>query len=110
MRVLRLKPYLRAMAKMGFSDEDMRRVEAAILSAPQANPVVRGLKGVRKTRFARPGTGKSGGGRAIYFFMVENQILAMLTAYPKGMQDDLSPADRRAVLRAISEIVDGEIQ
>ena len=109
MRVFRLKPYLRAMTKMGLSDGDMERIEAGILSAPFANPAIIGLKGVRKVRFARPGTGKSGGGRAIYYFVVEDQMLAMLTAYPKNVKDDLSADDRRAILRAIASILeDGE--
>ena len=69
MRVVRLKPYLRAMKGMGLDDAAMRKVEAAILAAPGAHPIVPGLRGIRKMRFARPGAGKRGGGRAIYYVM-----------------------------------------
>ena len=34
MRVVRLKPYLRAMKGMGLDDDAMREIEAAILAAP----------------------------------------------------------------------------
>jgi|SRR5215211_9400675 len=107
MRIIRLRPYLRAMKAMGFGDKVMWEVEAMILSAPEAYPIIRGLKGARKARFARPGTGKSGGGRAIYFVALSNEILAMLTAYPKSAKEDLTPDDRRAVLRAIEGLLSG---
>ena len=104
MKVVRLSPYVKAMDRMGLSDRDMRQVEASIMIAPQAHPVIRGLKGVRKARFARPGTGKSGGGRAIYYLAVSPGTLFMLTAYPKNERDDLSSDQRRAILAAIDAI------
>ena len=58
MRVVRLKPYVRAMKGMGLDEAAMRAVEAAILAAPEANPAIKGLRGIRKARFARPGAGK----------------------------------------------------
>ena len=104
MQVVRLTPYLRAMRAMGFDETDMRNIEAAILAAPQAHPIVKGLRGVRKARFARPGSGKSGGGRALYYVMLSRELLFMLTAYPKNERDDLSSDQRKAILRAIEGI------
>jgi len=48
---------------MGVDSESMRDLEAAIIAAPHAHPILQGLRGVRKARFARRGGGKSGGGR-----------------------------------------------
>jgi hypothetical protein len=104
MQVVRLKPYLRAMKDMGFDDAAMREVEFMILGAPEAHPTIQGLRGVRKARFARPGRGKSGGGRAIYYVAVVPDRLFMLTAYPKNERDDLSPDQRKAILAAIESI------
>ena len=70
--------------------------------------MIRGLRGVRKIRFARPGTGKSGGGRAVYYVALKGGLLAMLTAYPKNEKDDLTPDDRKAILRAIEALVSGD--
>jgi hypothetical protein len=105
MRVVRLTPYVRAMERMGLDDADMRRVEAEILAIPQAHPAIQGLRGVRKARFARPGMGKRGGGRAIYYFLVSRESLFMLTAYPKNERDDLSSEQRRAILLALERIM-----
>jgi hypothetical protein len=107
MLVVRLKPYLRAMAKMGFDDRQMRDVEAMILAAPESYPVVQGLRGVRKARFARPGRGKRGGGRAIFYVALLPDRLFMMTAYPKNERDDLSSAQRKAILAAIESIKGG---
>jgi hypothetical protein len=104
MRVVRLKPYLRAMQRMGFKDDAMRKVEAAIAAAPDAHPMIKGLRGVRKARFARAGKGKSGGGRAIYYLAISPDILFMMTAYPKNEREDLSAGQRRAILAAIESI------
>lgn len=104
MIVVRLKPYLRAMKRMGFGDALMREIEAVILSAPEAHPMIQGLRGVRKARFARPGRGKSSGGRAIYYLAVSSDRLFMITAYPKDERDDLSADQRIAILAAIDRI------
>ena len=108
MRVVRLKPYLRAMRRMGLGEIEMRRIESEILAAPDSHPVIQGLKGVRKVRFARSGGGKSGGGRAIYYVQLGRGLLAMLTAYAKSEKEDLTPEDRRAILRAVQAILEGE--
>jgi hypothetical protein len=108
MRIVRLKLYLRAMKGMGLDDTAMREIEVAIVAAPEAHPMIKGLHGVRTARFARPGMGKSGGGRAIYYVALKGGFLAMLTAYPKNEKDDLTSEDRKAILRVIETLVSGD--
>ncbi|HEX9906494.1 MAG TPA: type II toxin-antitoxin system RelE/ParE family toxin [Propylenella sp.] len=62
------------------------------------------MRGVRKARFARPGTGKSSGGRVIYYLGVSAHSLFMMTAFPKSERDDLSPEQRKAILAVIEGI------
>ena len=104
MKVVRLKPYLRAMKGMGLDDATMREIETTILVAPDAHPMIKGLRGARKARFPLPGRGKSGGGRTIYYVAVAPGTLFMMTAYPKNERDDLSPDQRRAILTALASI------
>ncbi|MEX6506160.1 type II toxin-antitoxin system RelE/ParE family toxin [Jiella sp. M17.18] len=106
MRIVRLRPYLRAMERMGLDDAAMRRVEADVAAAPAAHPVMTGLRGVRKARFRLPGRGKSGGGRVIYFLAV-GEAIYMMTAYPKNERDDLSAEQRKAILATIESIKGG---
>jgi hypothetical protein len=66
--------------------------------------LIKGLRGVRKARFARPGTGKSGGGRAIYYLALSSHSLFMMTAYPKSEREDLSEDQKKAFLASIESI------
>ncbi len=108
MRVLRYYLYERAMARMGFDETAMREIEEGVAFAPERHPVVKGLGGVRKARFARPGMGKSGGGRAIFYLALTRNVMLMLFAYPKSAKEDLTSADRKAILRALEDLVDGD--
>lgn len=108
MQVFRLKPYLRAMRAMGFDEPAMAAIERSICLAPEAYPVIRGLRGARKARFARPGSGKRGGGRTVYYAMIGAGRIYMMTAYPKSRQDDLTSEDRKAILRVIEQLLGGD--
>lgn len=93
---------------MSLGDAEMRVIELGLIAAPEAHPVIKGLRGVRKARFALPGRGKRGGGRVVYFITVTPSIMFMLTAYVKNVQDDLSNDQRKAILTAIETIGDDD--
>ena len=48
----------------------------------------------------RPGTGKSGGIRVIYYWLTDEDQILMLLAYPKSVRDNLSAA-KLSELRAL---------
>jgi hypothetical protein len=50
------------------------------------------------------GKGKRGGGRAIYFLLMADETILMLTAYSKAVQEDLSEAQKSALLKFINEV------
>ena len=75
MRLYFTRPYERAIRKL-LSEDARREMEAAIVAAPDAAPVVRGTGGIRN----------------------------MLTAYAKADRDDLTAADRKALARLVAEI------
>jgi hypothetical protein len=89
---------------MSLEDADMRKIELDLVAAPDAHPMIKGLRGARKARVALPGRGKRGGGRVVYYVMIAPSVLFMLTAYPKNEQDDLSNDQRKAILAAIESI------
>jgi hypothetical protein len=107
MLVVRLKPYLRACKEMHLVDADMREVELGIVAAPEAHPVIKGLRGVRKARIPLLGRGKRGGGRVAYYVSIVPPVVFMLAAYRKSVQDDLTGDQRRAILKAIESIKGG---
>ena len=53
------------------NEEERMALEFHIACAPEAHPVIPGAGGFRKARWARRGSGKSGGVRAVYYFLAE---------------------------------------
>ena len=85
----------------------MERLEAEIAVNPQAGDVIPGLMGLRKIRFALGNKGKRGGGRAVYFLMVSDDVAVMIFAYAKSDQEDLTMEQRKAALALLKEMTDG---
>ena len=78
-------------------------MEDAIAATPYAHPVVSGAAGVRKARWKRPGMGKSGGIRVIYYFAVKPNIVLFITAYAKNEKDNLSNDDKKKIRQIVAE-------
>lgn len=94
------------MKRIGASGADMQKLEDEIVARPHKGDVIPGLVGVRKLRFGFGGRGKRGGARAIYFLMTESMV-AMLAAYAKSAQSDLTQDERKAIAAQIKEITNG---
>ncbi len=103
MRLFVTKTYERTVRKL-MSETDRQVMEAAIIAAPKAAPVIRGTGGIRKLRWAGSGRGKRGGIRTIYFYHVGPGAIYLLAAYAKAAQDDLSSADKKALSRLVTTI------
>jgi hypothetical protein len=84
-------------------DEAYRSLQIALILRPEQGPVIRGGSGVRKLRWARPGGGKSGGLRVIYYWAPAEEAFYMLYAYAKKEQGDLTPAQTRALGQLVRE-------
>ena len=97
------RPYERAIRKL-LSDDARREMEAAIIAAPHAAPVIRGTGGIRKLRWAGSGRGKRGGIRAIYYWHAGGGAIYMLAAYAKADRDDLTASDKKTLARLVVAI------
>jgi len=86
------------------SDLEIAALEESVTSRPDAHPVVPGTGGVRKARWARPGKGKRGGLRAVYYFQVSADLVYMLDIYAKNEKPDLNGADKRELRRIAAEL------
>ena len=60
-----------------------------IATEPDAGAVIAGSGGCRKVRWSRPGMGKRGGARVIYYTCLQAGELCMLLAYPKAEKDSI---------------------
>ena len=71
---------------------------------PESGDVVPGTGGVRKVRFAAKGWGKSGGVRAIYYFLDADNPLYALLLFGKNEQSDLAPKQKKEAAAFVARI------
>jgi hypothetical protein len=82
--------------------EDERGEFAAYLAAhPEAGDVIPGSGGIRKVRWGRVGSGKSGGVRVIYFTRTSQGELVLLTLYAKSRTGNISADKLKEIRRAL---------
>lgn len=98
------EPFRRCWKAMGLNDDDLAKLERALLLDPHLGDVIEGTGGARKMRIQLEGRGKRGGGRVIYLDVFERENLYLLFAYPKNVQEDLT-AEQRKAIRAMIEII-----
>jgi hypothetical protein len=70
-------------------DDEYVELQQYMLQNPEAGQLVRGSGGVRKLRWVRPGMGKRGGLRVIYFVRYEPSEFWMLSLYAKAKQENV---------------------
>lgn len=97
-------PFRRCWKAMGLSDDDLKTLEDVLLDNPQLGDVIEGTGGARKMRIQLEGRGKSGGGRVIYVDVYEKEKLYLLLAYPKNVQDDMTPDQKKEVRKIVEAI------
>ena len=86
------------------NEDERMAIEFYVACAPEGHPVISGAGGFRKARWARRGRGKSGGFRAIYFFLAEPGRIYMAAIYAKSRKETLSAADRNVLAKLVAQI------
>ncbi len=84
-------------------DDQYRQLQIALMLRPEQGPVIQASGGLRKVRWAKPGAGKRGGLRVIYFWAPAERAFFMLYVYSKAEQGDLTPAQTRVLGRLVRE-------
>jgi len=74
---------------------------AYIAEYPDAGDVVPESGGIRKVRWGRAGSGKSGGVRVINFMRSVEEEVVLLTLYAKAKTDNITGAKLKEIRRAI---------
>lgn len=86
---------------MYWTEEERGDFAAYIAESPDAGDVVPESGGIRKVRWRRAGTGKSGGVRVIYFMRTLEEEVVLLTLYAKARTDNLTGAKLKEIRRAL---------
>ena len=104
MQVFSTRTYERAVHRL-LGEEARREMEASIVAAPHAAPVIRGTGGIRKLRWgpALDVESAEAFARSISSMPAPDAIY-LLTAYAKADREDLTRADTRALSRLVTAI------
>lgn len=95
-------PIFTRLIKDLMNDDEYKELQEALISRPKVGDLIQGSGGLRKVRWSLEGRGKSGGVRAIYYWLSSDDHIRMIYVYPKGKQDNLSK-DQIKQLRTIVE-------
>ena len=96
-------PVFTRVITAAIADEQYQRLQIALILRPEQGDVIRGTGGLRKVRWALPGSGKRGGLRIIYYWSAGDRAFYMVYAYAKNEQGDLSATQARALGRLVRE-------
>jgi len=77
-----------------------------IAENPNAGDVVRGSGGVRKVRWSRSGSGKSGGVRVIYFTRMANGEIWLVFMYAKSKKDSIDGSILKELKNEIEKTIE----
>jgi hypothetical protein len=95
--VIETDSYLRDAKDAGMAEEERNAAVDLIAADPEAGDVMQGTGGVRKTRLAGRGKGKSGGYRIVWYFGGGDIPVFLITVFGKGEKANLTQGERNAL-------------
>jgi hypothetical protein len=87
--------------RLHLDDSVLRLLENYIMENPDAAVIMQGTGGLRKLRWAFPGSGKSGGMRILYVDFVYYDKIFVVDVFTKTEKDNLTDAEKNAVKQSI---------
>lgn len=81
-------------------DDEYSDLQQFLMQNPEAGKVVPGSGGIRKVRWSRPGKGKRGGLRIVYFVRYGPNEFWMLTLYAKAKRENVPAYILKQLLEA----------
>ena len=85
-------------------DDEYAKLQEELARCPDAGDLIKDGGGIRKIRWKRAGTGKSGGVRVIYYWLTEDDQFLMLVAYPKSVKDSLTDKETAILRKLVKEL------
>jgi hypothetical protein len=86
-----------------WTEEERGAFCAYIAQRPEASDVVPESGGLRKVRWRRPCSGKSGGVRVVYYSRTAAGEIVLLTLYAKSKTDNLTGPRLKAIRDALED-------
>jgi len=88
-----------------WSETEYSSFVSYIAAHPDAGDVLTGTGGMRKVRWFRSGTGKSGGVRVIYFTRNSAGQIVLLSIYAKATMSNMTAAQLKEIRHEYEKII-----
>jgi hypothetical protein len=75
-----------------------------LLAMPDRGDVMQGSGGLMKVRMRLPGRGKSGGGRVIYLYLKQHNVIILFYLYTKAKSETLTVGQLKSLKTAVAVI------
>ena len=98
--------YLAAAKKAGLTKGDRDAVLDQVMTFPDAGDLIRGAGGMRKVRVGKEDTGKSGGYRALTYYMDREAPVFLLFVINKTDAENITDAQSKALKQIAKAIRD----
>ena len=98
-------PTYKRRAESLLTTEERQEFITFLATNPKAGVLIQGTGGIRRIRWSRGASGKSGGVRVIYFYHNPTLPTFLLTVYGKGEKDNLTPAERNTLRTVVETLV-----
>ena len=99
-----MKLFTKKWQDLGFTDDELSQLQQVLLENPKAGDVMKGTGGLRKVRFAFPGSGKSGSVRVCYIDIEGVLEIHLIDVFAKNEKENLSKAERNAIRIVVEQI------
>jgi mRNA-degrading endonuclease RelE of RelBE toxin-antitoxin system len=109
LRFVQFPSFVRDWQRLRLGEDALRALERELIEAPDKTPVIAHAGGLRKLRFAPPGSsrGKSGAFRVCYAYFQAFGTVALFVVFGKNERSDLSPAEAHAAAKALKAFETG---
>jgi hypothetical protein len=97
-------PYSRKADKL-LSTAERSELISYLSSHPKAGVLIEGSGGVRKLRWSRGSSGKSGGARVIYYYHSDAMPLYLLTLFAKNEKENISKEEKVILAKLIKQLI-----
>lgn len=106
MEIIRTTTYTKKAKKL-LTKVEMLKAEDEIALSPDRWPVISGTGGVRKARSSRGDSGKSGGVRILYYFILVEGVIYLLDIYAKNEKENITASEKKLIKKIIMELKGG---
>ena len=98
------EPFQKKVIKL-LSVDEKNELVSYLSEHPNSGVLIQGTGGIRKLRWARSDSGKSGGVRVIYFHHSEVMPLYLLAIFGKNEEANISAQEKKLLAKLVKELI-----